>query len=227
MSSPLATWPDTSWQPRAVVFDCDGLLADTEAEWVAAQDEYLASHGASFTPATRREVTGRSVEHVISAIAREIDRSALTVAAEVTDLIRSAPARAVRAMPGAIATVREVAALVPVAVASNSPREMLESTIAGLGLGDAFDATVAVEDVAQPKPAPDLYALAASRLGADAPDAVAFEDSETGAQSASAAGLRVIGVPSVPGQEPRADILIASLEDPDLHHWISRWEMRR
>src|SRR5690625_6415446 len=65
--SPLDTWPP-AWSPSAVVFDFDGLLVDTEAEWIRVQDAYLAMHDVRMDAATRREITGRAAEVVVTAI---------------------------------------------------------------------------------------------------------------------------------------------------------------
>lgn len=223
----LVPWPDPAWTPRAVVFDCDGLLVDTEAEWIATQDHYLARHDAVMDPATRRRITGRSAEVVVTAIAETVDQNPLHVAEELVALHRADIGRELRLLPGALDTVRAIAAKVPVAVASNSPREMLDLKLAGMGITEVLDASVAIEDVAEPKPAPDMYARGAELLGAAPADALAFEDSETGAEAATAAGLALIAVPSLPGQEPRAAVTLTSLEDPALHAWISTWEARR
>lgn len=224
--TPLSSWPTPTWTPHAVVFDCDGLLVDTESDWVATQDAYLASHGTSFTPEVRRSVTGRSAEVVVAAIAAAVDRDPRLVAEDLLALHREDLSRGPALLPGAERTVREIAARVPVAVASNSPRALLAEKLAGIGLADLVDATVAIEDVDAPKPAPDMYARAVALLGAAPGDALAFEDSETGAQAALAAGLVLIAVPSLPGQEPVAHLRLASLEDPDLHAWIGTWAAR-
>lgn len=226
-SSRLAGWPHPTWTPRAVVLDCDGLLVDTEAEWVATQDAYLAEHGTAFDAETRRMLTGRSAELVVGEIARATGREPQRVADDLIALHSADPQRGLRVLPGAERTVRAIAARVPVAVASNSPREMLDAKLEALGFAALLDATVAIEDVAAPKPAPDMYRRGAELLGAAPADALAFEDSETGAQAAAAAGLALIAVPSLPGQEPVADLRLTSLEDPDLYAWIETWETLR
>lgn len=222
--SPLDTWPP-AWTPAAVVFDCDGLLVNTEAAWVALQDEYLARHDAAFDETTRRSLTGRAADVVIVAIAELIGKDPYLVADELLAAHR-AERRGTEMvpMPGAYGTVKAIAAVVPLAVASNSPRDELQFKIDALGLSEFVTAQVAVEDVEQPKPAPDMYATAARLLGADPADCLAFEDSETGAASALGAGMQLIAVPSLPGQDPRAPRRIQSLEDPVLQDWIARWE---
>ena len=103
---------------------------------------------------------------------------------------------------------------VPIAVASNSPRAFLDQVLATAGVADRFAHTVAGDEVADPKPAPDIYLEACRRLHADPERSVALEDSPTGAQAAHAAGLYVIGVPYIPDMEvPPADLTTASLAD--------------
>ena len=88
---------------------------------------------------------------------------------------------------------------------------------AALGAAEmAFDVVIAGDEVAHPKPAPDLYAEACRRLGVAPADAVALEDTPTGVASARAAGLFVIGVPSLPGVTLDADLVVPSLNDPAL-----------
>lgn len=223
----LAPWPMPRWTPRAVVFDCDGLLMDTEAQWVATQDAYLASHGTAVDAETRRSLTGRSGQDVVREISSMIGRDPQHVAQEMVALHGDEGDRPLVLLPGAIRTVQAAAARVPVAVASNSPRELLDLKLARMGIADVIDASVAVEDVERPKPAPDMYAKAAALLGADPAEALAFEDSETGALAARTAGLALVAVPSLPGQRPEADVVLASLEDEHLRTWIETWESTR
>jgi HAD superfamily hydrolase (TIGR01509 family) len=225
-SSPLDTWPPR-WAPSAVVFDCDGLLVDTEGQWVALQDEYLARHGTALDPVTRREITGRAAELVVLTVAEAVGKDPHLVGEELLAEHREHLGEALVPLPGALETLRAIAAVRPVAVASNSPRDMLDSKLAGLGIAGVIDASIAIEDVARPKPAPDMYLAAARALGAEPADCLGFEDSETGADAARAAGLQLIAVPSIPGQEPLAPRRLTSLADPVLSGWIAGWEPRR
>ncbi|MGO1389690.1 MULTISPECIES: HAD family hydrolase [Brachybacterium] len=224
--SPLDTWPP-AWTPAAAIFDCDGLLVDTEGHWVALQDRYLARHGATLDPATRRAITGRAVETVVVTIGEAVGKDPYAVGEELLEEHRQTLGGEIAPIPGALETLRAVAAVRPVAVASNSPRDLLDTTLASLGITDLIDASVSVEDVATPKPAPDMYLTAAAALGADPADCLGFEDSETGAEAALAAGLQLIAVPSIPGQEPRAPRRLDSLADPVLTSWIAGWESLR
>ena len=87
----------------------------------------------------------------------------------------------------------------PIAMCSNSPRVVVEAALLGARLDGTFAAVVAGDDGHAPKPAPDAYLTAAAALGAEPARCIALEDSPTGARSAQAAGMYVIGVPSVPG----------------------------
>lgn len=226
--SPLEQWPP-AWSPAAVIFDFDGLLVDTEAEWVRVQDAYLAMHDVQMDAATRREITGRAAEVVVTAIGRLVDKDPVLVGEELLAAHREGlrDRDQLVPLPGAFETVRAVAAKRHVAIASNSPREMLDHKLEATGLVDVVDAHVAVEDITHPKPAPDIYLRAAELLGADPTDCLGFEDSETGARAALDAGLQLIAVPSIPGQDPQAQRRLESLNDPTLHAWIQSWENTR
>lgn len=109
-------------------------------------------------------------------------------------------------------------------VASNSPRGLVEEALATAGLAGAFDAIVGYDDVIEPKPAPDPYLLCCERLEADPRRSVALEDSPTGVASARAAGLYVLGVPSVPEIPLEADRISESLKDPHIRATLSLQE---
>ncbi|MGO3313683.1 MAG: HAD family hydrolase, partial [Brachybacterium tyrofermentans] len=221
--SPLAAWPPV-WTPAAAIFDCDGLLVDTEGQWVALQDRYLARHGAALDPATRRAITGRAAEVVVVTIAEAVGKDPVEVGKELVEEHRRTVGEKLTPIPGALDTLRAIAAVRPVAVASNSPRDLLDVKLVGLGIADVVDASIAIEDVDAPKPAPDMYLAAARALGAEPSECLGFEDSETGAEAALAAGLQLIAVPSIPGQDPRAPRRLDSLADPVLATWIAGWE---
>ncbi len=121
-------------------------------------------------------------------------------------------------MPGAeelLETLLEAGARL--ALVSNSPPEFVEAVIGPTGLETHFEFTVTPYDGFDPKPSPDLYLEACRRLDASPPDCVALEDSLPGVGAALAAGMRVIGVPSVPGVELEGcDVLADSLAAPEV-----------
>lgn len=125
----------------------------------------------------------------------------------------------VAALPGAADLVRACAERLPVAVASNSPRSLLDTALGSSGLAELLPLSFAADEVAAPKPAPDLYLTACRALGADPGSCVAFEDSNTGIRAARAAGLHLVTVPSLAGQELDHDWLLGSLADPELQAW--------
>ncbi|MFG3098374.1 HAD family hydrolase [Streptomyces sp. NPDC048202] len=206
---------------EAVVFDCDGLLVDTETCWTVAESAIFAEHGHPFGPEQKALVIGRTVEAAGEAMAQYLWRpgAGAELAAELLARVRKELSRGATALPGAAELVRACRAAVPVAVASNSPRELLDAALWSAGLADHFTHTFAADEVSTPKPAPELYLTACAALGAAPRHSVAFEDSATGIASARAAGLHVAVVPSLPGTALDHDWLGTSLAEPELLEW--------
>jgi HAD superfamily hydrolase (TIGR01509 family) len=187
---------------RAAVFDMDGLLLDSEAGWERAEAELFARRGLVYTEAERRATLGSSMDRVVPVFTRRFGLAPSDEAAigrELMELVREEYAAGQPPRPGAIELVERLRGRLPMAVASNTGRELVEGALESAGIADAFDVVVTVDDVAHPKPAPDIYELACERLGVAPREAIAFEDSEAGVRSASAAGLTVVAVPQVAG----------------------------
>lgn len=202
--------------PRAILFDNDGLLLDTEVLWTRAETTLFARHGATFTMDHKREMIGTSMGESEAIIERQLGLPGqgpqLMVA--LHELVMEEALRGVEPMPGAVELLDALDGT-PVGVASNSPRGFVERTLAAAGLRSRFACVLSAEDVARPKPAPDLYVALARELGADPADCVALEDSATGVRAAKAAGAFVIGVPSLAGVVlDEADLVADSLADP-------------
>jgi beta-phosphoglucomutase-like phosphatase (HAD superfamily) len=199
---------------RAVVFDVDGLLVATEHAWAASETELLARRGLVFTEADRLATIGRSVDHSVEIYGDRIGMPVSGNAALRAELLEILGANlgSVAPRPGAARLVGSLAGVLPMAVASASPRSVVDAALAAAGLAGAFDAVVSGDDVTNPKPAPDPYLLACHRLGVDPGDAVAFEDSVPGIRAAVAAGMLCVAVPS-PGVDPSAaHLVLPSLE---------------
>ncbi len=203
----------------AVVFDNDGLLLDTEEAWTRAEETLFARRDKLFTVEHKRSLIGSAwVAAAMKLEAMlELDGEGEALMDELHELVMEEALAGVKPRPGALELLERLAgAGVPVAVASNSQREFVERTLGGAGLLDGrFATVVSVEDIANPKPAPDIYIEACLRLGAEPSACAALEDSSTGVTAAAAAGMYVIGVPYFAGgQLPGSDLLVDSLADP-------------
>lgn len=221
-----AAWPSRlDSRPAAVVFDCDGLLVDTEPSWERAEELMFARRGLAYGAAERALFLGVSVRDSAAIMARRFDEPGQVTALydEVLAIVRGLLETDARALPGAVELVGRLRARrVPIAVASNSPRTVVDLALGLAGLSGAFDAVVSADDVARPKPAPDPYLQACALVGVAPVAAVAFEDSGTGLAAATAAGLATVAVPTHPGELP-ADWTIPSLADPVVAEWLASW----
>jgi HAD superfamily hydrolase (TIGR01509 family) len=206
---------------QAVVFDNDGLLLDTEAAWTRAEENLFARRGRVFTVEHKRALIGTS--RTTSAVMLEamLDRpgEGEALADELHELVMAEALAGVPPRQGAVELVDALrAAGVPLAVASNSRREFVERVLTGAGLMDGhFNAVVTADDVAEPKPAPDLYLAACSALGAAPERSAALEDSPVGVASALAAGLYVVAVPYFADTRIEgASLTVRTLADPEV-----------
>lgn len=189
--------------PAAVVFDNDGLLLDTESVWTRAEQDLFARREIEFTAADKRELVGTSAAIAGALLERRLGEPgrAEELIEELNELVVAELEHGVEAMLGArelLTRLRERGT--PIGLVSNSPLVFVLRSLAIAGFEDQFDIVLSAHEVAAPKPAPDPYLEACRRLGVDAgPDVVALEDSPTGVAAARAAGLTVIGIPSVEG----------------------------
>jgi HAD superfamily hydrolase (TIGR01509 family) len=189
--------------PLAVVFDNDGLLLDTESVWTRAEEDLFELRGTEFTPADKLELVGTSAAIAGGILERRLGEPgrAAKLIEELNELVVAELEHGVEAMLGArelLGRLREQG--VPLGLVSNSPLRFVRRSIELAGFEDFFDVVLSAHEVAAPKPAPDPYLEACRRLGVEpGPEVVALEDSPTGVAAARAAGLTVIGIPSVEG----------------------------
>ena len=215
---------------RAIVFDFDGVIANSEPLHFRAFREVLARRGVELTePDYYTRYLGFDDLGAFRAIAK--DRGRTWSAAELTSLTADKAERmealergASVLFPGAADAIRRAAAAVPIAIASGALGAEIRRVLDGANLTHHFKAIVAAEDTAAGKPAPDPYQRAVALLSESvgdavlAADCVAIEDSRWGIASARAAGLRAVGVTSSYDADElsEADLIIGSLADLDI-----------
>jgi HAD superfamily hydrolase (TIGR01509 family) len=203
------------------VFDCDGLLLDTEPAWTVAEATIFAENGFYFGAEQKRLVIGQSISAGCAAMAEYFGRPG--TGADLVErfllLVEAQLLLGVSPLPGVVELLDAMGDRVPIAVASNSPRRFLDVSLAGSGLARRFIVTVCAEDVEHPKPHPDIYLEAFARLGADPARGIAPEDSATGIASARASGAFVLTVPSLPCADLDGDYITSSLADPGVFEW--------
>lgn len=189
--------------PAAVVFDNDGLLLDTESVWTRAEQDLFKRRGLDFTPAHKRELVGTSAEIAAGILERRLGEPGRggALIEELNELVVAELEHGVEAMVGARELLEKLKQRgTPIGLVSNSPLRFVRRSLEIVGFHEVFDVVLSAHEVAAPKPAPDPYLEACRRLGVDpGPAVVALEDSPTGVAAARAAGLTVIGVPSLEG----------------------------
>ncbi len=174
----------------ALIFDCDGTLANTSPVHYRAFSEAFAEQGQAMDRAWYFARIGFSRDQVFDQFEREfgakLDRAALAERSRVLffDYLHD-----VDAFDAVAAVARHFRGRVPMAVASGGQRPIVEATLRALDLLPLFDAIVAVEDVAHSKPAPDVFLEAARRLKAAPTACLVFEDSDEGLEAARRAGM--------------------------------------
>jgi HAD superfamily hydrolase (TIGR01509 family) len=186
-------------QIAALVLDMDGLLVDSETVSGEALRLFLLGHGHEMLPSTLEGALGRRLPEAMAIVAAAYDLSVpLDELVVAYDAMRLEALRGnVVAMPGAVALLDWAAAKgLPRALATSSFRGHAEVSLAEAALMGRFDVEVTGDEVERGKPAPDLFLLAAERLGVPPESCVVFEDAPAGLEAAARAGMRRVWVPN-------------------------------
>ncbi len=182
----------------AVIFDMDGVLADTEPIQEEALGAFLVLRGKSLDSSEYATLFGLDHRARWAKLSKllGLDESIEECVSGHQPILlsRLVGLRAAPGVPELVSALRQ--ANVPLAVASSSLRPVVEKTLREIGIRDAFKVVISGEDVRSGKPAPDIYLLAADRLRVEPSRCVAIEDSPAGVQAAAAAGMACLGIAS-------------------------------
>ncbi len=182
----------------ALIFDMDGLMIDSEPLWWRVEHALAAEHGIAWSDELAHACIGRGLPNVIRTM--QPLGLPLDVGAGVARLVDGFIARIdeLQLKPGCLEILAAgQAASLRLALASSSTARLIEAVLARFALAPRFAAVVSGDDVARPKPAPDIFLRAAGALGVAPARAVVLEDSLAGVEAARAAGIAVIAVPEL------------------------------
>jgi beta-phosphoglucomutase-like phosphatase (HAD superfamily) len=206
----------------AVLFDMDGVLVDSEHHWNEVREAFATAHGRPWGPGDQAAVMGGNTRQWADTMRERLRLENVDAEQIVHEVVAGVVARyeagVVGVIPGAAEAVRSIAALVPVAIATSAHRDIVMAAIVRLGLEGVFAAVACSDEVSHGKPSPDVYLLAAARLGVDPARSLVVEDSLNGVLAGRAAGATVVLVPNpttppAAGTGERAHLVRASLAE--------------
>jgi HAD superfamily hydrolase (TIGR01509 family) len=182
---------------EAVAFDLDGTLIESERCWEKARREVTEQEGGTWRDDAQPSMMGLSTPEWTEYMQRELHvrLEAEEIQQRVLERLEAAYRRELPLIDGAGDAVSRLAARWPLAVASSSPRQIIELVLELAGLRGAFQVVLSSAEVQRGKPSPDVYQRACELLGSAPPRTAAIEDSGPGVRSASAAGMPVVLIP--------------------------------
>ena len=214
--------PDSRWL-RAVVFDMDGLMFDTETLYHQAGHELLRRRNLIFTDEMYLRMMGVPGMRSMAMLAEEygLPESPEALYGESQAIFRSLLDDGLRLMPGLLGLLERLEAIgLPKAIATSTRRDTADLMLGRYDFHQRFDPIVTSDLVTHGKPDPEIYLLACERLGVEPEHALVLEDSYNGVLSAKAAGCHCIAAPHELSRVfdfSAADLIIDSLSDRRLY----------
>ena len=184
---------------RAVVFDLDGIIANTEDLYFQAGETVLGRRGKTYDADLRERIMGRPVVDSIRIMidSHSLDDHPEALMRECADVLKDLIATSLAPMPGVVELLDDLqAADMPVAVATSATAEYADNVLTRLNLKQRFRFILTAEDIRRGKPDPEIYLLAANHLGLPPAQTMVLEDSANGCRAAVAAGAFTVAVPN-------------------------------
>lgn len=201
----------------AVLWDMDGVIADTGIYHCRAWQEVFGKRGVVFTEENFMHHFGQRNDTIIrSAMSNEISQEDLDlIAGEKEANYRKRISQNVKPLPGAVELIESLGRNgIKAAVASSAPMENIELILQGLGIKDSFQAIVYGREVTEGKPSPKVFLLAAEKLAAEPEICLVIEDAIAGVAAAKSAGMKCLAVTNSHPRDSlkQADLIVDSLE---------------
>ncbi|WP_346845321.1 HAD family phosphatase [uncultured Rothia sp.] len=229
----FSTSVDSQWFPTCAVFDCDGVLLDSEKVWEEIQQETFQQFNIEPTTEILDRLVGSAASDLVDVIVELTDLAGYSeqekeefyrsVAKQVHESEGNIIERGLETIPGALDLIKKLSAVMPVAVASNSSSDLLTNKLTKFGHREYLTAWVGAHDVENPKPAPDLYLEAIKRLDGEPSRTFTVEDSRAGAQAAQGSGAVTFIFTQNRENAPSGDGYFGSFTDPDFLAQIDSW----
>ncbi|MBA7617501.1 Beta-phosphoglucomutase [subsurface metagenome] len=201
----------------AVIWDMDGVLADTAPHHLLAWQETFAKRGINFTEADFKRGFGIRNDAIIkNTLGEQVTPDEIeAIAREKEATFRRIIGKDIKPLPGALELVKALdEGGISMAIASSTTIENIHLIVGSLGIADYFKAVITGHDVTEGKPSPQVFLLAAQRLGAEPKNCIVVEDAVAGVKAAKSAGMYCVAVSNSHPQEKlkEADLIVASLE---------------
>jgi pseudouridine 5'-phosphatase len=184
---------------KAVIFDLDGTIVNSEDVYEQVDIEVLRRRGQAFAPSLREQMIGRPAAESVRIMIEhhDLSESIDELDAERTVLFDEMISESAETMVGFVQLLDALhSAGLPTAIATSGTRSYATKVLARLGIAARFQFVLTAEDVVRGKPAPDVYQLAARKLGFTSPQTMVLEDSGNGCQAGVAAGAFTVAVPN-------------------------------
>lgn len=215
---------------KAIIFDMDGLLVDSERIWYLAEERVIESRGFAYTEEVREQIIGLRLDefmtrlHDIYGFTETVPELMQELEDIMVELILKDD---VQAQPGAHEIVKWVGEQgLPHAIASSSSARIIDATMKAHGWDDILTLRYTADDVPRGKPAPDVYLRASGGVGVPPRDCLALEDSPNGARSAVAAGMTCYAVPDTSHSKPEAFEGVTPHVFDNLHEVLAKLKTR-
>jgi beta-phosphoglucomutase family hydrolase len=207
---------------RAVIWDMDGVIADTGTYHCLSWQFALNKQGKTFTEEDFQHVFGQRNDTIIRKVmGREVTQTEIdSIANDKEVFFREAVKSNVKPFPGVIALLKTLTINgISSAIASSAPLENIRLILVEAGVADYFQAIVFGREVSEGKPSPQVYLKAAQKLGAEPANCIVIEDAVAGVEGAKRAGMRCIAVTNTHEADglSKADLVVDSLEKVGIH----------